>query len=113
MRRKRSFGRSPIADGASWNWSNSESYEPYGQNTTKYARKCCSELCRHCVRSPRKHAHTSRFTGSHREGFCGGKSLNLLREQVFRYHSVSVPESFSKRAVPLISPNDLLFSTGA
>ena len=56
----------------------------------EYRRKCRSELCRNCVRSPRNHPQTPTFTGSHREAFCGGKSLNRLREEVFRYHSVSV-----------------------
>ena len=62
------------------------------------AEKCRSELCKNCVRSPRKRRQTPTFTGSHQEAFCGGKSLNRLREQVFRYHSMSSPESFSKRA---------------
>jgi len=35
-------------------------------------------------------ATTRAFTGSHRDGFCGGKSLNRLREEVFQYHSVSL-----------------------
>jgi hypothetical protein len=30
------------------------------------------------------------FTGSHREAFCGGKSLNQLREELIQYLSVSV-----------------------
>ena len=57
---------------------------------TTYARKCRSELCRNCVRSPRNGGQIPAFTGSHREAFCGGKSLNRLRKGVFRYHSVSV-----------------------
>jgi hypothetical protein len=28
------------------------------------------------------------FTGSHQEAFCGGKSLNRLREEMFCYHSM-------------------------
>ena len=55
--------------------------------------RCCNwsaELCRNCVRSPRNRRQISTFTGSHREAFCGGKSLNPLREEVFPYHSVSV-----------------------
>ena len=55
-----------------------------------YANKCRSELCRNCVRSPRNRRQTPTFTGSHREAFCGGKSLNRLREELFQYHSVSV-----------------------
>ena len=55
--------------------------------------RCCNwsaELCRNCVRSPRNRRQISTFTGSHREAFCGGKSLNRLREEVFQYHSVCV-----------------------
>jgi hypothetical protein len=37
------------------------------------------------------------FTGSHREAFCGGKSLNRLREGVLQYFSVSLAGSLSKR----------------
>src|SRR6185295_9307375 len=43
-----------------------------------------------CVRSPRKHPQTSAFTGSHQEAFCGGKSLNRLREEMFLYHSMQL-----------------------
>ena len=59
-------------------------------DATAYARKCRSELCRNCVRSPRKHPQTPTFTGSHQEAFCGRKSLNRLREEMFQYLSVSV-----------------------
>ena len=55
--------------------------------------RCCNwsaELCRNCVRSPRNRRQTATFTGSHREAFCGGKSLNPLREEMFPYRSVSV-----------------------
>src|SRR6476469_10397357 len=52
--------------------------------------KCRSELFRNCVRSPRKHPQTSAFTGSHQEAFCGGKSLNRLREEMFRYYSMQL-----------------------
>ena len=52
--------------------------------------KCRSELCRNCVRSPRNRRQTSTFTGSHREAFCGGKSLNRLRDEMFRCHSVQL-----------------------
>jgi hypothetical protein len=54
----------------------------------KWKRK----LCRNCVRSPRNHRQTPTFTGSHQEAFCGGKSLNRLREEMFQYHSMSVAE---------------------
>ena len=40
-------------------------------------------MCRNCVRWPRKHPQTPTFTGSHQEAFCGGKSLNRLREEMF------------------------------
>src|SRR4026209_2555608 len=56
----------------------------------EYRRKCRSELCRNCVRSPRNHPQTPTFTGSHREAFCGGKSLNRLREELSQYHPVCV-----------------------
>ena len=59
-------------------------------STTMYGAKCRSELCRNCVRSPRKHPQIPTFTGSHREAFWGGKSLNRLREEVIQHHSVSV-----------------------
>ena len=59
-------------------------------NIAGYANKCRSKLCRNCVRSPRKRRQTATFTGSHREAFCGGKSLNRLREEMFRYHSVQL-----------------------
>ena len=59
-------------------------------NINEYANKCGSELCRNCVRSPRKHPQTPTFTGSHQEAFCGGKSLNRLREQPSAYYLVSV-----------------------
>ena len=55
-----------------------------------YGAKCRSELCRNCVRSPRKHPQIPTFTGSHREAFWGGKSLNRLREEVIQHHSVSI-----------------------
>jgi hypothetical protein len=55
---------------------------------TAYTRKCRSELCRNCVRSPRKHPQTPTFTGSHQEAFCGGKSLNRLRVEMFWYDSI-------------------------
>jgi hypothetical protein len=57
---------------------------------TAYAKKCRSELCRNCVRSPRKYPRAPTFTGSHQEAFCGGKSLNRLREEMFRYHSMEL-----------------------
>ena len=47
-----------------------------------------SKLCRNCVRPPREYPQTPTFTGSHREAFCGGKSLNRLREEVVLYHSM-------------------------
>src|SRR3954454_20693629 len=52
----------------------------------EYASNCSSELCRNCVRSPRKHPETRTFTGSHQEAFRGGKSLNRLREEMSWYH---------------------------
>src|SRR5437762_14135786 len=58
------------------------------RSITAYAKKCRSELCRNCVRSPRKYPQTPTFTGSHQEAFCGGKSLNRLREEMFRYRSM-------------------------
>jgi len=57
---------------------------------TAYAKKCRSELCRNCVRSPRKHPQTPTFTGSHQEAFCGGKSLNRLCEEMFRCCSMQL-----------------------
>jgi hypothetical protein len=48
------------------------------------------ELCRNCVRSPRKYPQTPTFTGSHEEAFSGGKSLNRLREEMFLYHSMQL-----------------------
>jgi len=30
------------------------------------------------------------FTGSHRDAFCGGTSLNRLREEMFRYRSMEL-----------------------
>jgi len=60
------------------------------KNRAQYANKCRSELCRNCVRSPRNRRETPTFRGSHRGAFCSGKSLNRLREEVFRYHSMSV-----------------------
>ena len=63
------------------------------------------ELCRNCVRSPRKHRQTATFTGSHREAFCGGKSLNRLCEEMFRCCSMRSPESFSKRAPSTTRPS--------
>ena len=56
------------------------------ERITTYANKCRSELCRNCVRSPRNYPQTPTFTGSHQEAFCGGKSLNRLREEMFWYH---------------------------
>src|SRR5881409_2507460 len=50
----------------------------------EYAKKCRSELCRNCVRWPRNRRQTPTFTGSHREAFCGRKSLNRLLGEVFR-----------------------------
>jgi hypothetical protein len=61
-----------------------------GNNIAVYAANRGSELCRNCVRSPRKRWQTATFTGSHRDAFCGGKSLNGLREEVLRYYSLSV-----------------------
>ena len=63
-----------------------------------YANKCRSELCRNCVRSPRKRRQTPTFTGSHQDAFCGGKSLNRLRKEMFPCSSMSSPKSSSKRA---------------
>lgn len=59
-------------------------------NTAKYANKCRSELCRNCVGSPRNRWPIPTFTGSHREVLGGGKSLNRLREEVFRYYWVQL-----------------------
>jgi hypothetical protein len=59
-------------------------------NTAAYANKWRSELCRNCVRSPRNRWQTPTVTGSHRGVFCGGKSLNRLREEMFRYHSMQL-----------------------
>ena len=70
--------------------SNSEFISEPTENTTRYAGKCRSELCRNCVRSPRKHPQTQTLTGSHQEAFCGGKSLTRLSEEAFQYRSVSV-----------------------
>ena len=57
-------------------------------NITEYDSKCRSELCRNCVRSPRNYRQTPTLTGLHQEASCGGKSLNRLREEMFRYDSV-------------------------
>jgi hypothetical protein len=57
---------------------------------TTYAKKCRSDLCRNCVRSPRKYPQTPTFTGSHQEAFCGGKSLNRLRKEMLRYYSMQL-----------------------
>ena len=89
MRRKRFSGRRPIAD-ARGTVRTQKSFRAVRTNTTTYAGKCRSELCRNCVTSPRNYPQTSTFTGSHQEAFCGGKSLNRLREEAFRCHSVSV-----------------------
>ena len=56
----------------------------------QYEKKWQSELCRNCVRSPRKHPQTPTFTGSHQEAFCGGKSLNRLCEEMFRCCSMQL-----------------------
>ena len=60
------------------------------RNITAYGEKYRSELCRNCVKSPRKYPQTPTFTGSHQEAFCGGKSLNRLREEMFPYHSMQL-----------------------
>ena len=39
-----------------------------------------------------RRAGTETVTSSHRDAFCGGKSLNRLCEEVFQYHSVSVAQ---------------------
>ena len=54
------------------------------------------------------------FTGSHREAFSGGKSLNRLREEVFRYHSVCRAR-IANPAIALLTrgyPCGLPFCTG-
>ena len=56
----------------------------------EYAKKYHSELCRNCVRSARNRRQTPTFTGSHRGAFPSGKSLNRLRDEVFRCRSVSL-----------------------
>ena len=53
-----------------------------------------------CVRLPRNHRQTARFTGSDREAFCGVKSFTRSREEVFQYRSVSVAEMLSTRTPP-------------
>ena len=58
---------------------------PDGPTQDRYVK---SELCRNCVRWARNRRRIPTFTGSHREAFCGGKSLNRLREEVFQYRSV-------------------------
>jgi uncharacterized membrane protein YqhA len=49
-------------------------------NIAAYVGKSREGLCRNCVRSPRKRGEMRMLTGSHRAAFCGGKSLNQLRE---------------------------------
>ena len=70
--------------------SRDRSLDTYRKRITVYAKKCRSELCRNCVRSPRKHPQTPTFTGSHQEAFCGGKSLNRLCEEMFRCCSMQL-----------------------
>src|SRR5690242_16108201 len=53
-------------------------------------RKCGSELCKNCVRSPQNRRQTPTFTSTYQEALCGGKWLNRLRKELFRYHSLSV-----------------------
>ena len=36
------------------------------------------------------HPQTPTFTGSHQEAFRGGKSLNRLRQEMLRYHSMQL-----------------------
>ena len=55
-----------------------------------YLNKYRSELCRNCVRSLRNHPQTPTFRGSHQAAFCGGKSLNRLRVEMFRYYSMQL-----------------------
>jgi hypothetical protein len=43
-----------------------------------------------CVRSVRNRRQIPTLTGLHREAFCGGKSLNQLREEVIQHFFVSV-----------------------
>jgi len=66
------------------------SYRHVPTRITPYTNKCCSELCRNCVRSPRNPRQTPTFMSSHRGAFGGGNSLNRLREEVLQYHFVSV-----------------------
>ena len=44
---------------------------------------------RFLIRTP-SGPQTPTFTGSHQEAFCGGKSLNRLREEMFLYHSMQL-----------------------
>lgn len=65
-------------------------FETYQRTPRRTRQKWRRELCRNCVRSPRNRRQPSTFTGSYRDTFCGAKSLNRLREEVFSYQSVSV-----------------------
>jgi hypothetical protein len=94
MRPKRSSGRRPIADGARGTVRAQNSFRGARTNTTTYVGKCCSELCRNCVRSPRNHRQIPLFTGLHREGLCGGKSFESIAR---RSVSVSLGERWRSR----------------
>ena len=67
-----------------------DAVEAYRRRSSRHEKKWQSELCRNCVRSPRKHPQTPTFTGSHQEAFCGGKSLNRLCEEMFRCCSMQL-----------------------
>jgi len=60
------------------------------ENVATYWNKRSWELCRNCVRWARKRRGIPRFTESHRGASGGSKSLNRLRNEVFRHHSVIV-----------------------
>ena len=64
--------------------------EAHRRTSRSTRTSAAQELCRNCVRSPRNRRQISTFTGSHRDAFCGGKSLNRLREETIQYLSVSV-----------------------
>jgi hypothetical protein len=85
----RDTGR-PISSGRVTHGPTESCYRSVPKNTATHPNKSNGELCRNCVRSPRNRRQTRTFTGSHRDAFCGGRSLNRLREEVFQYHSVSV-----------------------